>query len=133
MIFLTSKLSFSKFAIFALKNRITQGNFEKSHIIVKPQVVSRNRKSVFVKPPVVSRKILVILVVFFFSDLVSSSKKSCFLAKIHHKRGFIGQNSSFTHFQKTHQWYFKIDFLTFIRNAPKTRCKLKHLNYSQPS
>ena len=57
--------------------------------------VSRNQKSVFVKPLKVSTYFLTFWWYFFFCDLVSQPEKSCFLAKIHHKLGFKGNTLIF--------------------------------------
>ena len=58
-------------------------------VFVKPKWFQLIFLPDFLKPKVVSRYFFAIWVVFFFCDLVLRSKKSCCLAKIHQKQGFI--------------------------------------------
>ena len=53
-------------------------NFEKKSFIVKPKVVSRNQKSVFVKPLEVSRKFLTFWWYFFLCHGFKAQKKLFF-------------------------------------------------------
>ena len=112
----TSSFSFSKRDPFTLQTAIIR-------LILKKVILSWNQKwfhqiesQFFWNHFGFTRYFQLLGGIFFFPDLVSTSKNSCFLAKIHHKQGFkksvIFQNTNRkSSFWKTYFVFQNRDFL----------------------